>query len=399
MNSMKSSRKFLIWGAATVALALLGWAALREPVQMVRVAVVTRGALEQSFLEEGKTRLRQRFVVSAPLAGRVQRITLQPGDAVRAGQLLAQIEPLSSSLLDPRSRSQAHAEVAASQSALQAARDRTLAAQTASAVAQKELQRLSALADSGMLSPAALDQSRLQASSAAAALASARADVQVAQQRLQSAQAQLTDEGQAGRGKLLQVTAPVDGVVVKRAVESATPVTLGQVLLEIGNPRSLELEVEVLSSDAVRLSPGQAARVLRWGGAGVLTASVTRIEPGAFTKVSALGVEEQRTRVILDLTTAPEQWAALGDGYRVEVEFILRQEKDVLQVAGNALFRHADGWAVYRVEDGVARRTPLQLGVRSASAAQVLGGLQAGHSVIVQPDDRIKDGTRVQAMN
>lgn len=399
MNSMNSSRKFLIWGAGAVALALLGWAALREPVQMVSVAAVTRGALEQNFLEEGKTRLKQRYVVSAPLAGRVRRITLQPGDAVRAGQVLAQIEPLSSSLLDPRARSQARAEVAASQSALQAARQRTEAAQTARAVAEKELQRLTALAESGMLSPAALDQSRLQASGAAAALASARADVQVAQQRLHSAQAQLSDEGQAGRGKLLQVTAPVDGVVVKRTVESATPVAPGQVLLEIGNPRALEIEVEVLSSDAVRLSPGQAARVLRWGGAGVLAASVTRVEPGAFTKVSALGVEEQRTRVILDLNTAPQQWAALGDGYRVEVEFILRQERDVLQVASNALFRHADGWAVYRVEDGVARRTPLQLGLRSATAAQVLGGLQGGHSVIVQPDDRIKDGTRVRAMN
>ncbi len=399
MKSIKSSHKLLIWGAAAVALAVLGWAALREPVQMVSVAAVTRGALEQNFLEEGKTRLKQRFVVSAPVAGRVQRITLQPGDAVRAGQVLAQIEPLSSSLLDPRARSQARAEVAASESALQATRQRTEAAQAASAVAQKELQRLTALADSGMLSPTALDQSRLQAASTAAALAGARADAQGAQQRLLGAQALLSDEGQAGRGKLLQVTAPVAGVVLRRAVESATPVALGQVLLEIGNPQALEIEVEVLSSDAVRLSRGQAARVLRWGGTGVLAASVTRVEPGAFTKVSALGVEEQRTRVILDLSTAPQQWAALGDGYRVEVEFILRQEKDVLQIPSNALFRHADGWAVYRVEDGVARRTPLQLGLRSATAAQVIGGLQAGQSVIVQPDDRIKDGTRVKAMN
>lgn len=399
MKPMNPNRKLLIWSAAAVALALLGWAALREPVQMVSVAPVARGALEQSFLEEGKTRLKQRYVVSAPVAGRVRRITLQPGDAVRASQVVAEIEPLSSSLLDPRARSQARAEVLASESALQAARQRVGAAQTASTVAQRELQRLTPLAESGMLSPAALDQSRLQAATAAAALSSAHADAQVAQQRLQGAQALLADEGQTGRGKLLQVTAPVDGVVVKRAVESATPVALGQVLLEVGNPQALEIEAEVLSSDAVRLSRGQAARVLRWGGAGVLTASVTRVEPGAFTKVSALGVEEQRTRVILDLTTAPEQWAALGDGYRVEVEFILRQEKDLLQVASSALFRHADGWAVYRVEDGVARRTPLQLGLRSATAAQVLGGLQAGQSVIVQPDDRIKDGTRVRVMN
>jgi HlyD family secretion protein len=381
---------------AVLALALLTWAALREPVQMVSVATVVRGALEQSFLEEGKTRLKQRYVVTAPLAGQVRRITLQPGDAVRAGQVLAQMEPVSASLLDARARSQARAEVSSSEAALQAARQRISAAETASAVAQKELQRLGALAASGMVTASLLDQTRAQADSATAALSTARADVQMAQQRLHGAQALLGDEGRSGRGKLISVTAPADGVIVKRTVESAMAVPVGQVLLEIGNPQALEIEVEVLSSDAVRLKPGTRARVLRWGGEGVLEASVTRIEPGGYTKVSALGVEEQRTRVILDFVTTPEKWSALGDAYRVEVEFILRQEKDVLQVASNALFRHADGWAVYRVEAGAARRTSVQPGLRSALATQVLGGVEAGQSVIVQPDDRIKDGTRVR---
>ena len=394
--TMKIPRKLLIWMVAALALALLTWAALREPVQLVSVATVARGALEQSFLEEGKTRLKQRYIVTAPLAGQVRRISLQPGDAVRAGQVLAEIEPVSASLLDARARSQAQAEVASSEAALQAARQRISAAESASAVAQKELQRLGTLAASGMVTASLLDQTRAQADSAAAALGSARADVQMAQQRLQGAQAMLADEGRAGRGKLISVTAPVDGVIVKRVVESATAVPVGQVLLEIGNPQALEMEVEVLSSDAVRLQAGTLARVLRWGGEGVLEASVTRIEPGGYTKVSALGVEEQRTRVILDFVTAQEKRSALGDAYRVEVEFILRQEKDVLQVASNALFRHADGWAVYRVEDGTARRTPVQLGLRSALLSQVLGGLQAGQRVIVQPDDRIKEGTRVR---
>ena len=394
--TMKIPRKLLIWMVAALALALLTWAALREPVQLVSVATVARGALEQSFLEEGKTRLKQRYIVTAPLAGQVRRISLQPGDAVRAGQVLAEIEPVSASLLDARARSQAQAEVASSEAALQAARQRISAAESASAVAQKELQRLGTLAASGMVTASLLDQTRAQADSAAAALGTARADVQMAQQRLQGAQAMLADEGRAGRGKLISVTAPVDGVIVKRVVESATAVPVGQVLLEIGNPQALEMEVEVLSSDAVRLQAGTRARVLRWGGEGVLEASVTRVEPGGYTKISALGVEEQRTRVILDFVTAQEKRSALGDAYRVEVEFILRQEQDVLQVASNALFRHADGWAVYRVEDGTARRTPVQLGLRSALLSQVLGGLQAGQRVIVQPDDRIKEGTRVR---
>ena len=393
---MKLPRKPLSWSVAALALALLTWAALREPVQMVSVATVARGALEQTFLEEGKTRLKQRYIVTAPVAGQLQRITLQPGDTVRAGQVLAQIEPVSASLLDARSRSQAQAEVAGSEASLQAARQRIKAAETGSAVAQKELQRLATLAASGMVTASVLDQARAQSDSASAALDTARAEVQMAQQRLQSAQAMLDDEGRAGRGKLLAVTAPVDGLVVKRTLESATAVPMGQALLEIGDPRSLEIETEVLSSDAVRLQAGTRARVLRWGGEGVLEAVVTRVEPGGFTKVSALGVEEQRTRVILEFSTALAQRSALGDAYRVEVEFILRQEKDVLQLPSNALFRHAGGWAVYRVEGGTARRTAVQPGLRSALATQVLGGLEAGQSVIVQPDDRIKDGTRVR---
>ena len=171
---------------------------------------------------------------------------------------------------------------------------------------------------------------------------------------------------------------------------------MGQALLEIGDPARLEIEAEVLSTDAMRLSSGTVARILRWGGEGALEARVVRVEPGGFTKVSALGVEEQRTRVILELDTPHDRWAALGDAYRVEVEFVLQRAPDVLQVPASALFRSGDGWAVYRLENGRARRTPVQLGLRSARAAELTGGLQQGHRVIIQPDDRIVDGTRIR---
>lgn len=399
MTMNASPRKVLFWSAGAIALAVLAWLAMREPVQMASVAQVSRGPLEQSFLEEGKTRLKQRYVVTAPLAGVVRRITLQPGDAVLARQVVAEIDPTGSALLDPRARSQALAEVSTGESALRALRQRVAAATTAESVAQGELSRMQQLRAQGMVTASQLDQARTQADTASAALSTARSDEQITARRLQVAQTSLAEEGQAGRGKVLPVTAPVAGQVLKRHVESATAVVMGQPLMDIGDPAQLEIEVEVLSTDAVRLAPLQKARVLRWGGEGVLDASVTRIEPGGFTKVSALGVEEQRTRVILDFTSPRAQWAALGDAYRVEVEFILRQDKDVLQVPGSALFRAGDGWAVYALDGGKARRTLVKVGARSAMAAQVLDGLQAGQAVIVQPDDRIKDGTRIQAVS
>jgi len=318
---------------------------------------------------------------------------------VQAGQVVARLDPATSALLDPRARAQARADIATAQSALRSAHERIAAASTELAVAQREYQRQDSLRKDGMTTATLLDSTRARAAQAQAALTTARADEQIAQQRLQVARASLALDGSAGSGKALTLTAPVQGVVLKRAVESATPVPAGQVLLEIGNPAQLEIEVEALSTDAVTLRPGLKARVLRWGGEGVLDATVTRIEPGGFTKVSALGVDEQRTRVILDFTSPQAKWAALGDGYRVEVEFIQRQEKDVLQVPVNALFRAGDGWAVYGVDGGRAHKLPVTIGARSATAAEVIGGLSAGQSVIVQPDDRIKEGTRIQAVS
>ncbi len=394
------SRKIMLWALAAVALGALLWLARREPVQLASVASVSRGPLEISFTEDGKTRLQERYLITAPVGGVVQRIALRPGDTVRAGQPVAEINPSSSSLLDPRARSLAEADISTADSAARAARQRTLAARTASEVAQTDYQRLQPLAQAGMVSPAQLDGSRAQAALASAELETAQADEKITERRLQAARAALAQEGRAASAgsKVLTVTAPVDGVIIKRLVESASPVAVGEGLLEIGNPAALEIEVEALSTDAVRLRPGLKARVLRWGGEGALDATVNRIEPGGFTKASALGVEEQRTRVLLDLNSPRWRWAALGDAFRVEIEFIVSQQADVLQVPASALFRAGEGWAVYRLDGRVARRTPVRLGVRSATTAQVLEGLQAEQKVILQPDDRIKDGTRIKAM-
>lgn len=409
MKLTTPSRKTLMIAGGIAVLGGLLWLALRSPAQLASTARVTRGPLEVVFREEGKTRVKQRYLITAPVAGTVRRITLQAGDAVQAGQTLAEMEPSASTLLDPRARSQAQADVRSAEALLAAARKRSAAAQASQQLAQADWQRAQALQPSGAIARQELDQARSRHATTQAELGVARADEQAAAARLASARALLADEGRAasaaaasaasagsGSGKVLAITAPVAGRIIQRPVESATPVPVGHTLMTIGDPTQLEIEVEVLSSDAVRLAAGMPARIVRWGGEGTLQARVARVEPGGFTKVSALGVEEQRARVILDLISPHEQWAALGDGYRVEVEFIVQQAKDVLQVPSPALFRMGEGWAVYRVEDGKAVRTLVKTGMRSASATEITEGLQPDQRVIIQPDERITEGTRIQ---
>lgn len=390
----RKTLSFLLLG--TLAVLLLVWLVLREPQQMATLAKVQRGLIEVSFVEEGKTRLQQRYVVTAPVAGMVRRIVLQPGDPVKAGQAVAEIDPAASGLLDARSRSQAQAELRGAEAALAAARQRITAAQAAQALAQRNLQRAREVAPTGGIAQAELDLMRSRAVTAGADVASARADERVASERLSAARAVLAEEGRASSSKTREVTAPVDGVVLRRMVESAAPVPVGQPLMEVGDAAALEIESDVLSTDAVRLAPGMGARILRWGGEGVLQATVKRVEPGGFTKVSALGVEEQRTRVVLDFASPHAQWERLGDGYRVEVQFLVQRKDNLLQVPASALFRAGEGWAVYRIGQGKARRTLVKLGLRSATVAEVLEGLKEGDQVIVQPDDRIREGTRIR---
>ncbi|MDO4683004.1 MAG: HlyD family efflux transporter periplasmic adaptor subunit [Lautropia sp.] len=408
---LPSAKTLLAILAGTAIIILLGWQAFREPAQIARVATVGHGPLTQTIDEEGKTRLKQRYRISAPVAGNLRRISLQPGDAVSAGQILALIDPGTSGLLDARTRAQAEADLKAGQSQRRAARERIAAARAAHQLAQTSLKRTRILREANTVSQEALDQASTRAATTTAELAAAQAEEQAAIQRVISAQAILAQEGRTVEHQApLALHAPVDGVVLKRPIDSAGPIQAGQLLMEMGDTSQLEIEADVLSTEAVRLSPGMAVRVLRWGGQGgdgsdrVLDARIRRIEPGGFTKTSALGVEEQRTRVIIDIDSPRSEWAALGDAYRVELSFILRHEDAVLQVPASALFRIQDkdsegkprqGWALYRVEEGRARQTLVKTGLRSSQAVQILEGVSAGDTVIVQPDDRIRDGVPI----
>ena len=239
-----------------------------------------------------------------------------------------------------------------------------------------------------------LDQARAQRDSTSANLAAAQAEEKIAAARVQSARALLASHNEAGAAAVA-VTAPIAGVITKRQHQSRTPIAAGELLMEMGDPAQLEIEADILSADAVRLAPGTRARIRHWGGDD-LDASVRRIEPGGFTKTSALGVEEQRTRVILDLTSPHAQWQTLGDAYRVDIEFILAEKNGALTIPLSALYRDGDGWAVYRINDARARHTAVQTGLRTATDVEITAGLANGDRVILQPDESIHDGSRVQ---
>jgi HlyD family secretion protein len=365
----------------------------------VETAAVAKAALVVTVEEEGKTRVRDRYVISAPVAGHVRRIDLRVGDTLAAGQTVALIEPLRSSALDPRTHAQAAAAMQAAEAALAAARENVRAAAAQAELARQELERAAALRKSKYISEQALDKARTDAERSQSARAAAEHEVVAAQFERERARAALADVARLQGGKpadVLAVRSPVAAAVLKLMHESEGAVQAGSPLLEVGDPQSLEVQIEVLSSQAVRIAPN--ARVLfdRWGGEKPLQGVVRVVEPTGFTKISALGVEEQRVRVIADFTSPREEWRRVGDGYRVEARFVVWEGADVLQVPANALFRHDGGWAVFVAEAGRARLKPIETGQRNGLQVQVLSGLEVGAQVIVHPDDKIADGTRVK---
>lgn len=365
----------------------------------VDVATVARAPLTVTVEEEGKTQVRERYLVTAPVAGYVRRIDLKAGDAVVVGQVLAAIEPARSVALDPRSRAQAQAQASAAQAALAVAQQNARAATSAAELAHQERSRVESLRQSGFLSAQALDAARSAETRARAAQQASLNAVTVARFELDMARAAIASAARlqaGGPAELLQVRAPVASRVLKLLHESEGPVTAGQPLLEVGDPESLEVEVEVLSTYAVRIAPGSRVIFDRWGGDQPVQGSVRVVEPSGFTKVSALGVEEQRVRVIVDFTSPREVWQRLGDGYRVEASFILWEGKDVLQLPTSALFRQGAGWAVFALKGGRATLTPVETGQRAGLQTQLLSGLGAGAQVITHPDDRLSDGVRVK---
>jgi HlyD family secretion protein len=388
-------------GITLVALAVAAGLALGFLPQAVPVdvAAVTRGPLVVAAEEEGKTRVRERFVVSAPIAGYARRIGLRAGDAVRAGQVLAAIEPARSSALDPRSRVQAEAQVRAAGAAAAAARENARAAAAQGDLARQELERTESLRRANFISAQALDRARSEFDRSQAARLAADHAASVARFELEVARAALARTAGVPGGKAaetVEVRAPVAARVLKVLHESEGAVPAGQALLEIGDPESLEAEIEVLSTHAVKMAPGTRVIFDRWGGETRLVGAVRIVEPAGFTKISALGVEEQRVRVIVDFTSPRDEWRRLGDGYRLEARFILWEGDAVLQAPSGALSRQGGGWAAFVVEGGRAKLRPVEIGQRAGLQTEIRSGLAVGETLVSHPDDRIRDGVRVK---
>ncbi len=384
---------------ALLVLAAIIYGFIPAPV-MVDAAPVVRDSLRVTVSEEGRTRVKDRFVVSAPVAGYLRRIELQVGDRVVQGMTLAELEPVRSEVLDPRSRAQARARVAAAEASLDAARENARAAVSDAEYARSEYERLSKLCEiKCAISEDDLERAEAQARRTQANRRSAEFAVEVARFEMEAARTALEHSAAQPAGAVAEtvhVHSPVNGQILGLERESEGVVAAGQPLLEIGDPSALEVVVDLLSSDAVKVEPGTRVLFERWGGEGVLEGQVRVVEPTGFTKVSALGVEEQRVWVVVELTSPPQVWQRLGDGYRVEAAFILWEGSDILQIPASALFRRAGEWTVFVIAGERAERRKVTLGRRNGLRAQILSGLSEGEQVILHPDEKIEPGTRVE---
>jgi HlyD family secretion protein len=391
--------------AAAVAAALLGgfWL-LRAPALPVQLAEVSRGPLRVTVDEEGETRVRRRYVVAAPTAGRLLRIELDEGDAVLAGAVVARVEPAP---LDPRDEATAEARLRSAEAQRRAADARAALAEAALRQAERDSGRAERLRDAGAKSDEALEIARLKRTEAMQELEAARFAADAATHEIEAVEAvliatrspKLRTPSAAGpcRGgaPCIDVRSPVAGEVLRVHEESERIVSAGTPLLEVGDPRDIEVVVDVLSADAVRIRPGAPVAIEDWGGEEPLRARVRRVEPSGFTKVSALGVEEQRVNVVADFEDGP---GALGDGYRVEARVVVWEAADVLRVPGSALFRRAGKWHVFALERGAARLREVEVGHRGSFETELLAGLEPGERVILHPSDRVQDGVRVREL-
>jgi HlyD family secretion protein len=378
----------------TLGAIVLAW--LPDPVP-VEIAQATRARLSVTVEEDGRTRVKDRYVVSAPLFAKLARIELEAGDTVAEGQPLARLVPLDPPMLDARSRAQAVARVSASAAARRQAQAEVQRARNALQYARQQAERQRALGRSGASSAQLAEQADLEERTARDSLASAEFAARVANYELRMAELAVGRSQERGQEhEEIEVASPVQGQVLRVIQESAAVVQPAAPLLEIGDLAALEVVADVLTNDAIHIRRGARAFIERWGAEQPLAAHVRRVEPSAFTRISTLGVEEQRVNVILDLDAPREAWSALGDGYRVEVRIEIWSGEGVLSVPTSAVFRDQNRWSVYAVEDGVARLVRLEVGRRSRDRVEVRRGLSPGAPVIVHPGDRVQDGTRVK---
>lgn len=400
MVRLKSfSTKWPRWALGALVLAtaglVVGLLLAPRPVA-VDTGVVISGPIADTVAAEGTARVHEAYLIAAPVAGRLERIDLHVGDRVVAGRtLVARIRPAAPDMLDARSRAQAQASVSAAAAALSSVQAQGDQAAAQARKAEADLARVAALAGRGFASAQALEAAEAEARAARAAVRALAAQVEVRRSDLVAARAALIGPQAAANG-LVDVSAPASGYVTRVLQESARPVAAGAPLIEVGDQTGLEAAVEFLSQDAVRIREGMEAEVFDWGGPGAIPAVVRRIEPQGFTKVSALGVEEQRAVVVLQFKGDPATWSALGPGYRLSGRVFLRRTPQALKAPLGALVRSEGRWAVFRVMDGRARLTPVQVGALTDREAEIIQGLRAGDEVVVFPSDQVGDGARVK---
>jgi HlyD family secretion protein len=394
---MKTRNKILLALAALALAALVAWALRPQPVA-VETAEVVRGPFEQTVVDDGKTRVRDRYVISAPLAGRVERIALDAGDAVRDGQVVALLTPTAPAFLDARAARELRERVGVAEA--QAARAR---AEVHKALAQRDhartnVQRQAKLAAEGFIAATVREQAELALRTAERSVDAARFAEEAAQHELAQARAALARYQSSAPTARWEVTSPVNGSVLKVLQKSEGAVVLGTPLLEVADARSLEAVVDVLSQEAVTIRPGMAARMEVGTGVPPLRALVRLVEPAAFTKVSALGVEEQRVNVVLDFDGPLDRIWTIGDGFRVEAHIITHRVEDAVKVPVGALFREGEGWSVFVADGNRAVKRSIKVPRRNGAEALVEDGLKPGERVVVYPSDALRDGSRLEVL-
>jgi HlyD family secretion protein len=373
--------RWLPYLAGAALIILLGFGLRPRPATVETARAVT-GALRATVSEEGKTRIRQRYVVSSPVTGQLRRVPYKPGAEITPDSVLAVIEPMAASPLDPRSRALAEARRTAATAALEKSR-------AAHELALSELRRMERMYADKTVSPQDLESIQLRETTAAREMITAEG-------ALRAAEAELADAAPGGAGtKLVEVRSPVAGRVLHVFQESERPITAGTPVLDVGDPADLEVVIELLSRDGAALTPGTYVELDQWGGPKPLEARVRLVEPAAFTKISALGVEEQRVNVVADITTPLAERQSLGDNFRVEARVTVWEDAKVLKVPVSSLFRRGPEWSAYVVRNGRAALVPVSAGRSSGTETQVLAGLKEGDEVILYPGDRVADGMRV----
>jgi HlyD family secretion protein len=394
-------RRLVFWGIPVLALVLaLAFAFRPRPID-VDLALVVRGPLVATVAEEGETRIKDIFVLSAPIRGRVLRVEIEEGDEVVADEtVVAEIEPIDPAFLDVRSEAEARAAVDIAKAALALARAELTQAHAELDFATAEVERMRILRASNTVSVRALENAERSFRTREAAVATAEAAVEMRRSEISAAEIRLLGPGEAkaraGACACIPIRAPVSGRVLRVLQKSESVVEAGQPLVEIGNPGELEIVVDFLSSDAVRIEPGQRVIIEEWGGERALQGRVAKVEPYGFTKISALGIEEQRVNVVIDFTDPPERWSRLGHGFQVEVRVVLWEDDAVLKLPLTALFRDGDGWAVFTVDEARARLQPVVIEHEADFEAEIIAGVSEGDVVIRYPDSHVTEGAMVR---